>query len=202
MLDQLDQMQVTTPVLPRHSSSPCSYAIGPIDPMQCTTLQAHLATGEECSLLVPLHLPITLFIDPMFKQGYECGYLDGEMDTEWSIPRIVNWTYNTLNEDLYDEQAWDELGLHLPAWSVGWVLGNLAWLAETERTLALVGLAHLCFLLPFLTQDADAPFWPPCHLRRADFPHRQVLCAYRKQVRAYREQGISFAEAQRLALVA
>ena len=112
----------------------------------------------------------------------------------------MNWTYNTLNEDLYDEQAWDELGLHLPAWMVGWVLGNLAWLAQTERTLALVGLAHLCFLLPFLT--LDAPFWPPCSLRRADFLHREALCAYRKQVRAYREQGRSFVEAQRLALTA
>jgi hypothetical protein len=193
MLDQLDQMQVTTPVLTLPSSSPSSYAIGPIDPAQFTTLQAHLATGEECSLLVPLQLPITLFIDPMFKEGYECGYLDGDVEAEWSVPHIVNWRYNSFNDELYDERAWDELGLHLPAWMVGWVIGDLARLAETQRTLALVGLAHLCFLMPFLTTDVDAPYWPPCHLRRADFPHRQAL-------RAYREQGISFAEAQRLAL--
>jgi hypothetical protein len=83
---------------------------------------------------------------------------------------------------------------------VGWVIGNLAWLAETERTLALVGLAHLCFLLPFLM--LDAPFWPPCSLRRADFLHRQALRAYRAQVRTYREQGRSFVEAQGLALAA
>jgi hypothetical protein len=56
------------------------------------------------------------------------------------------------------------------------------------------------FLLPFLT--LDAPFWPPCSLRRADFLHRQALCAYRKQVRAYREQGKSFVEAQQFALAA
>src|SRR5260370_12525475 len=182
------------------SSLTSSYAIGPVDPAQITTLHAHLATGEECSLLVPIHLPLSLFIEQMFKESYESGYLEGEVDEEWSVPRIVNWTYNIFNDEPYDEDAWEELGLHLPAWIVGWVLGSLARLAETEQTLALVGLAHLCFLLSRLT--LDSPFWPPCVLRRADFLHRQALCAYRKQVRTYREQGRSFAEAQRLALAA
>jgi len=184
------------------SSPTSSYAIGPIDPAQFTTLSAHLATGEEYALLVPIHLPLALFLDAMFKDGYECGYLYGELDEGWTIPRIVNWTYYTIQDELYEEEAWEELGLHLPAWVVGWVIGDLAGLAETERTLALVGLAHLCFLLPFLALDADAPCWPPYRLRRADFPHRQALCAYRKQVRTYREQGRSFTEAQRLALAA
>ena len=82
------------------------------------------------------------------------------------------------------------------------MLGDLAWLAETERTLALVGLAHLCFLLPFLSLWLDSPFWPPCSLHRAHFPHTQALRAYRAQVRTYREQGKSFAQAQRLTLAA
>lgn len=182
------------------SAFPSTYAIGPLDPAQFTTLRAHLETGEECSLLVPLHLPLALFIDPMFKDGYECGYLEGDVTEEWSVPRLVNWTYNSFNEEFYSELAWDEFGLHLPAWTVGWILGSLAQLAETERTLALVGLAHLCFLLPLLTLDST--FWPPCNLRRADFLHRQALRAYRTQVRTYREQGKPFAEAQRLALAA
>src|SRR5713226_1753662 len=142
------------------SSPTSSYAIGPIDPAQFTTLSAHLATGEEYALLVPIHLPLALFLDAMFKDGYECGYLYGELDEGWTIPRIVNWTYYTIQDELYEEEAWEELGLHLPAWVVGWVIGDLAGLAETERTLALVGLAHLCFLLPFLALDADAPCWP------------------------------------------
>jgi len=161
-------------------------------------LQAHLAIGEECSLLVPIHLPLSLFIDPWFKDGYESGYPEGELDEEWSVPRIVNWTYNVFNDELYDELTWETLGLHLPAWIVEWVLGSLAWLAETERTLALVGLAHLCFLLPRLA--LDSAMWPPRGLRHTDFFHRQALCAYRKRVRSYREQGRSFVQAQRLAL--
>src|SRR5713226_4704590 len=52
MLDQLDHMQVSTPA----SLSPAftavfSYAIGPIDPAQITSLHAYLSTGDECSLL-------------------------------------------------------------------------------------------------------------------------------------------------------
>src|SRR6266567_7445457 len=150
MLDQLDQIQVSTPAPSLSVLSPTSsYAIGPIDPMQVTSLQAHLSSGEEYSLLVPVQLPASILTDPMFQEGYEWGYLDGELEAEWSVPHLVNWTYNTLSQELWDERAWEALGLHLPAWIVGWVLGDLARLAGTERTLALVGLAHLCFLLPF-----------------------------------------------------
>lgn len=99
---------------------------------------------------------------------------------------MVNWTYNTLDDELYDEDAWEALGPQVCAWIVGWVLGSLARLAETERTLALVGVAHLGFLLPFLA--LDAPFWPPCGLCRARFPHTEALRAYRVRVRTYREQ--------------
>src|SRR5260370_28061465 len=42
--------------LPTSLPSPASYAIGPLDPAQFTTLQARLATGATCSLLVPLRL--------------------------------------------------------------------------------------------------------------------------------------------------
>ena len=202
MLDQLDQMQVTTPIDALSTSPTSPYAIGPIDPAQVTPLQAHLSSGEECSLLVPIHLPAFILTDQRFKEGYEWGYLDGELEAQWSVPHLVNWTFNTLSQELWDERAWEELGLHLPAWIVGWVLGDLARLAETERTLALVGLAHLCFLLPFLSLLLDSPFWPPCSLQRAHFPHTQALRTYRAQVRTYREQGKSFAEAQRLALAA
>ncbi len=197
----LDQMQVTTPAHAL-SSLTSSYSIGPIDPMQITPVRVHLVTGEECSLLVPVQLPPSFLTDPACKQGYEWGYLDGELEAEWSVARVVNWTYYTLDDELSDAQAWETLGLHLPAWIVGWVLGDLARLAGTERTLALVGLAHLCFLLPFLSFSLDAPLWSPCGLSRARFPHREMVRAYRQRVRTYREQGKSFAQAQRLALAA
>ncbi len=124
---------------------------------------------------------LALFIDPQFAEGYEAGYLSPETEAEWSVPQLVNWTYHFIQRELSFEEAWEDFGLHLPAWIVGCVLGDLAGLAETERTLALVGGAHPSFFLPFLT--FDSPFWPPVNLYRADF-----------------EQGKSFEEAQRLAL--
>ena len=182
------------------SPSPSSYTMGPLDPAQITILPVHLSSGETCSLLIPVQLAPSFLTDSEFTEGYEAGYLDGEAEAEWSVPQIVNWTYNTIKNELWHEDAWEELGMHLPAWIVGWVLGDLAWLAKTERTLAQVGLAHLCFLLPFLT--LDSPFWPPCRFYGADYPHMAALRAYRAQVRVYREQGKIFEEAQRLALAA
>ncbi len=195
----LDQMQVTTPVDALSTSPTSPYAIGSIDPAQFTPLQAHLSNGEECSLLVPVHLPASILTDQRFKEGYEWGYLDGELEAEWSVPHLVNWTFNTLSEELWDERAWEALGLHLPAWIVGGVLGDLARLAETERTLALVGIASL-FPAAVPVAVAGLPVLAP--LQRAHFPHTQALRTYRAQVRTYREQGKSFAEAQRLALAA
>ena len=176
-----------------------SYAIGPLDLTQLTTLPVQLSTGQACTLLLPAQLPPFLMNDPQFTEGYEAGYLNPETEEKWSVPQIVNWTYHFMQSELCCEEAWEGLGLHLPAWVVGCALGDLAGLAEIERTLALVGLAHLSFLLPFLTLDSR--FWPQAHFYRADYPHRLALRDYRARVRSYREQSKSFEEAQRLALV-
>jgi hypothetical protein len=180
--------------------SPGSYAIGPLDPAQVRILPVRLSSGEACTLLLPLNVSPSFLHDQQFAEGYEAGYLSPETEEAWSIPQLVNWTYHFIQRELHSEEAWNDFGLHLPAWVVGCVLGDLAGLAETERTLALVGVAHLSFLLPFLT--FDSPFWPPVNLYRADFPHRVALRTYRTRVRSYREQGKSFAEAQQLALAA
>src|SRR5260370_26023128 len=89
-----------------------SYAIGPLDPAQFTTLHARLARGATCSLLVPLHLPLSFFIDPQFKEGYEAGYLSPDTEAEWSIPQILNWTYHFIQCELDVEEAWQDFGLH------------------------------------------------------------------------------------------
>ena len=79
------------------------------------------------------------------------------------------------------------------------VFRDLTRLAETDRTLASVGIGHLCFLLPLLTQNRPVN-WArsePCH---ADILHTRAVKAYRARVHFYREQGKSYDEAQRLAL--
>lgn len=83
MLAQLDQMQVSTPAPSLSVLSPMSsYAIGPIDPAQLLTLHAHLSTGEECSLLVPVSLPSSILTHSMFKEGYECSYMESGTEEE------------------------------------------------------------------------------------------------------------------------
>src|SRR6266566_1421072 len=177
-------------------SSAFSYAIGPIDPAQITSLHVHLSTGDECSLLVPVQLPSSLLAHPAFKDGSEWGCLEGNPEEEeWTVPKLVNELHQNL-ADLY--------GKHEPdfyLWTLGFFLGELASIAEQHRTLALTGLAHYCVLLSLLTQarPSDWPRYDPYH---AGFLHHRAVKAYRARVRVYREQGKSFDEAQRLALAA
>lgn len=84
-------------------------------------------------------------------------------------------------------------------WQVGWLLRDLTRLAETDRLLAYTGLAHLCFLLPLLTQSRPTD-WPRREPYHAYILHDRAVKAYRARVRLYREQGKSYDEAQRLAL--
>jgi hypothetical protein len=171
-----------------------SYAIGPLDPVEITTLHTQLSTGEEYSLLVPIQLPPSILTHPMFKDAYECGYEVSDPEEEWTVPKLVNEVYQTLVELYYE----DELVDYCP-WTLGFLLGELEYLAERDQTLALTGLAHYCFLLSFFPLDSVPP-WPLSSLVRVRFRHGEVLRTYRAQVRSYRVQAKNFAEAQRLAL--
>src|SRR5712692_1310345 len=175
-------------------SSVSSYRIGPIDPAQLIAMHAHLSDGEECSLLVPVHLPSSVLTHPIFKEGCEWGYTFGAPEAEeWTVPKLVNEVYQLLAELCYEDEP------DFCPWTLGFVLGELASLAEQDRALALTGLAHYCALLSFFSLDAPLP-WPPYRLLRAHYLHNDALRTYRGRVRACREQGKSFAEAQRLAL--
>lgn len=187
-------------------ASPFSYVIGPINPAQIITMHAHLSTGDECSLLLPVHLPRHILDDPAFRDGYEYNYLSeeesGKEDEEWmtSVTRLVNHIYSSLTDArLYRDLITGELLPDFLPWQVGWLLRDLTRLAETDRTLAFVGLAHLCFLLPLLTQPRPVN-WPRFEPYRADILHDRAVKAYRARVRFYREQGKRYDEAQRLAL--
>ena len=186
MLAQLDQMQVSTPA-PSLSvlSLASSYAIGPIDPAQLLTLHAHLSTGEECSLLVPVSLPSSILTHSMFKEGYECSYMESGTEEEWTFPKLVNEVYHILVELCYEDEP------DFCPWTLGFLLGELASLAERDRTLALTGLAHSCALLSFFPLD-DALPWPLYRLLQARYLHSSALHAYRARIRAWREQGMRF----------
>jgi hypothetical protein len=177
------------------TTSPSPYVIGPIDQAHLRTQQAVLSDGEEITLLVPVDVPPVVLSAPDFKGGYEWGYDEEELIADLSVPQLVNQIYYSLKYELHDtNEFW------LYAWIVGFVLGSLARLAKTDRTLALVGIAHLRFLLSFLPLNAQQS-WPHYGLYHAWLPHTRAVKAFRVGVHTYRKQGKNFAEAQRLALI-
>lgn len=202
MLDQLDVMQAVLSVTSVSTfSSGSSYAIGPIDEVQITTRSVQLSTGDTCTLLVPVTIPPALFDHQDFRQGYEWGYFEGHSEEDGleeglTVPKLLNDLCKSL-EEMYQLRQKDP-GMY--PWTPGHILGDMAGIAEWDRTLALTGLAHLCFLLPFFAQSC-----PSDGTYSEDYYHgaRLHLCAikaYRERIRTYRAQGKSFAEAQRLAL--
>jgi hypothetical protein len=187
------------------AASTFSYVIGPIDPAQIIAMHVHLSTGDECALLLPVHLPRPILDDPAFRDGYECNYLseeEGDEQEDWMtcVTRLVNHIYSSLTDArFYRDIVTGEIVSDFLPWQVGWLLRDLTRLAETDRTLAHVGIGHLCFLLPLLMQDRPVN-WPRYEPYRADILHTRTVKAYRARVRFYREQGKNYNEAQRLAL--
>ena len=176
-------------------SSVFSYAIGPVDPTQITSLHTQLSTGQECWLFIPIQVPSSLLAHPVFREGYEWGYLESHAEEEeWSVPKLVNELYQNLADLSHYKQDPD-----FYPWTLGFLLGELVNIAERDKTLALTGLAHFCFLLSLFTQGCplDWPRYEPYH---AAYLHDRIVKAYRARVRAYREQGESFDEPQRSAL--
>lgn len=199
MLDQLNQMQqVTVPPTFPSFALVASYTIGPIDPAHLTACPVQLSTGQDIMLLLPVHLPVSVRSHPAFKEGSEWGYLEADDTRSITIPRLLNTLEADLSADLSPEEDEDDPQAY--PWMMGLLLGELARLAETDRTLALVGLAHLCLLASVLTQRRPAD-WPRYEPYSADALHRSALKAYRARVRAYRNQGQSFEQAQRSALL-
>lgn len=123
------------------------------------------------------------------QKAHTEGILD---DEEYTVPKLLNEVFSLLDE-LRDIDEPD-----FCPWTLGFVLGELALIAEQDYILVLTGLAHYCFVLSFL--PAGNWGYPFLRLLWARDPHTQAMKAYRARGRVYREQGKSFAEAQRLAL--
>ena len=143
-------------------------------------------------------MPHVIRDDPAFQEGYECNYLteeEGEDEEEdWTtlVTRLVNHIYAHLMKACCGYDTHTGVPDILP-WSVGWLLRDLTRLAETDPIFASVGMAHLCFLLPLFTQHHPRN-WP----RYAPY---DAATLHTRAVKDYREQGKSYDEAQRLALV-
>lgn len=186
-----------------------SYIVGPLDPAHVLTIPFRLASGRRYSLLMPVSLPLSIMRDSAFRDGHqwnaeseeECDE-EEEEEQAWtsSVPCLLNHLYHSLtNARLYRNLETGEEFSDWRAWEAGWLLGDLPRLAERDRTLALVGLAHLRFLLRVLTRESSQNTLSPGP-SQVHVLHGQVIQAYRTRVQEYRAQGCSYDEAQRLAL--
>jgi hypothetical protein len=180
-----------------------SYAIGPIHPSHLIIMYAHCSNREECPLLIPKALPLWILTHPEFRDGYEQNYFteEGEDNKEWkqTPPHMANLIYSKLCGEGFADFASGKVDPNFGVWEIGYLLRDFTRLADIDQTLALTGMAHLCFLLSFLPPKPPR-CWPPAGLVQARRSHNDAIKAYRARVRVQREQGKSFDEAQRLAL--
>ena len=198
MIAQREYVQVATPAAIDPACTSSSYTIGPLHPNQIRLQKEDVSTGQEITLLLPLLLlPPSVLTDQAFKAGYETGYLACDL-AGLTVPQLVNELFYLLDYAALDAECEDADPC---SWFVGELLGELAYLAESAKLLARTGLAHLCFLLSFFSRD---PLSWPSHRMRQEMGslHNTAVKAYRADFRAYRMQGKSYREAQRLTLLA
>ena len=178
------------------------YQIGPIDPSELLSMQAPTSFGETCPLLVPKALPLWIHDHPEFRDGYERNYEteEDEDDKQWgTVSHMVNLIYAKLLGEGFEDLDSGEVAPDFGPWEIGWLLRDFTRLADSDRTLAFTAIAHLCFLISFLPPKQPAS-WPPESLEWARWKHNDAVKRYRWRIRSYRDEGKSFAEAQRLAL--
>lgn len=175
-----------------------SYALGPLEESALLQMCMHL-DGEDVDLLVPgpVWLPLALLAHPDFRDGCEAGFFCSGDEFSGTPASLVNEVFRNFTGGMISE---DVEGPHpsceVYPWNVGFLIGDLSWLASRHRLLARVGLAHLCFLLRVL------PGLPrPQMLSEARSLHNEAVKAYRLRVRAYKQLGMSVKEARWLALV-
>lgn len=168
------------------------YALGPVEEASVTERRLSSSVSGSFCVLVPASRVLSeeLLAHPDFEAGAAFGYGAGFEEESYTPAQLVNALAGNFWRDLYAGASY--------AWAAGFTLGMLSAIAEGDRLLALVGMAHFCFLLSLVPNVmGDALLRALGH---AACLHKLVLGAYRERIRALKSQGASFAEACRLAL--
>lgn len=170
-----------------------SYSLGLLDESTLVEVTMQSEYGPDFGLLVPgfADFPMHLSEQTAFHDGAGAGYYLGEHLGETPL-QVANTIYRIFSDDFEIGDAF--------TWIVGYLLGCLAVLAQQDRQLALVGMAHLCFLISCISEPSS--FLLSHALGLADILHREVLQAYRAQVQVLKAQGFCLEEAWWAALSA
>ncbi len=170
-----------------------AYTLGPIDSATLCELQVRFDESHVFQLLTPGpdDLPVSLLADPDFRKGCLFGYGNSEGFASFSPVQLANYLHRDWCANLHAGDA-------SYAWCAGHTLGLLSGIAEEDRLLALVGIAHFCFLLACVPHRSHPAF--DRMLQEVSFLHNIALRAYRERVRALKAGGMAIEEAWRLAL--
>jgi len=166
--------------------------VGPVDESSVVRVAMRSEGGFDFVLVVPgpADLPASLVHASAFHEGAAIRY-DWSEGLDGTPVQLANTIYRDFRAELHRGGSY--------SWVVGFLLGGLAALAEENRQLALVGMAHLCFLVAHVPDRSSPAFFRL--LREVDCLHGAVLRAYRGRVRALKERGMAIEEAWRAALV-
>jgi hypothetical protein len=193
----IDQVTTTYPMMPVYfAGGKHPYALGPLPMDQVTPLSGELDNGYPFTVQVPTILA-KMQHDPQFLDGCQFGY-ECYDDQPGTVLSLCNFMNQVIHEELLQERV--DFDVYL--WVIGYALGWLAGVAETEPVLAHVGILHLCFLLSYIP--------PSClqvqrsrfrAIHQAAFCHMLAMKAYRARVRELTNQGVELHTAYQQALV-
>jgi hypothetical protein len=194
----IDQLTTTAyPTIPVYfAGGKHPYALGPLPLDQLTSLAGELENGYPFTVQVP-----TLFAkmqhDPEFLAGCQFGY-ECYDDKPGTTISLCNFIAQVLREEL--SQPGVDFDTYL--WVIGYVLGWLAGVAETEPVLAQVGILHQWFLLSYIPPSRlQEPRSRMQSVREVAFHHMVALKAYRARVRELIGQGVELRAAYNRALI-
>ena len=174
-------------------SSSCAdfYWLAPLDGSTLVDMSIVPEEGEEFVLWVPQPISArsALVQAAHFQEGAGYGYYEVQ---EWGVTPVMvaNRVWQAFSRDLLHGGSYE--------WVVGSILGGLTRLMQEDHQLALVGMAHVCWLVSVVPGRMHREFYQA--LEEAGEVHTIVMKAYRERVRALKEQGVVVAEAWRLAL--
>jgi len=159
------------------------YAVGPLPMDQITPLYGELVNGYPFTIEVP-NVFASIRHHPGFLGGCQFGFESSDDETYTPVS-LCNFVCRVLHEEFREPDMDGDTYL----WVIGFVLGWLASVAETEPVLARVGIRHLCFLLSYIPSSL-LPRYRYRALNQVDSYHTASMKAYRAQVRTFTGQDI------------
>jgi hypothetical protein len=179
----------------RKHTTGTSYTIGPLNPQWIERVTVTLSDKSKATLL----LPDAQLLSPVIgaTQSFYDGVIAGLENPEeeffgcWNMEKFVYEVYASFSFDLCHDGSY--------AWSVGFVLGSLSYLAIFDELQALVGIAHVCYLLELVPSSVSSKQLSSV-LKKARSMSDAAVALFLDRVREIEKGGVPWKDAQVVAL--